>query len=896
MSISINNQKDIIANSIRIVQQNGELKDIQEAINEAAATVEGNLSPGQIATISSLSTALDNDPNYFSNNQAALNLKADIGTTYTKTEVNNSLSTKANTADVFTKTEVNNSLALKANTATTYTKSETDTLISDLVGGAPGALNTLNELAAAINDDSAFSTTVLGQIATKAPIASPTFTGTVNGITKAMVGLNNVDNTSDLLKPLNTATQTLLNNSAVAWSSGLLEGTHHILKSGSDALGIQKSTGAPIAYFLENGSTAIYGNLFLSGDLVFSALGNATIATLLAAKAPLANPTFTGTVSGVTKSMVGLENVDNTSDANKPISTLTQAALDLKIGLDNTFQKTISGELTYLNINAAFRLAFDSSLNKVSIQYFDSDGTVVTDSWITLGEFNFNTDSNTASTILNKLTVNYDIICGDLTCNSIYGGAATQITNAINSAIVGKADVTYVVGQLLTKMDKAGGTFTGAVTCNNNVTITGNLDMTTVGTKLTVKEIQAAPSSNLELSGIVKINNSITGVTKAMVGLSNVDDTSDAAKPISSLTQTALNLKAPILSPTFTGLLTCADIKTSGDINFLPDRARIIWNDTNKWFSFQYYDNEVSPTNQWIGICDFQINQANKEGNVITNQVYADSASLTNALIDTITALNATSVTIDDSLIINESLTVNGTNVITALNTKQNTLSYYTPGGGSSIAVDTTSLKGFKGGNYITMSDASQTLTFHVDTAALAVDFQVKMNAVAPLLKTYNVVSGFYDLSIDSSLNLTMANIDATNNLTAQNTIISNSIQAYDASQVTINDNVVITGNLTVTNGVSSSSNYWCAGRVDTDGTKLNSKGLHTYTVSKGSPGQYTITMNAAHPDGANYICVVSGRTFHIPVFQDSSTVFRVQPKSAANANEDADFTFLVLR
>ena len=39
---------------------------------------------------------------------------------------------------------------------------------------------------------------------------------------------------------------------------------------------------------------------------------------LLSAKAPLASPTFNGTVNGITKSMVGLGNVDNTSDANKP--------------------------------------------------------------------------------------------------------------------------------------------------------------------------------------------------------------------------------------------------------------------------------------------------------------------------------------------------------------------------------------------------------------------------------------------------------------------------------------------------------------------------------------------------------------------------------------------------
>ena len=45
-------------------------------------------------------------------------------------------------------------------------------------------------------------------------------------------------------------------------------------------------------------------------------------------KAPLASPTFTGTVSGVTKSMVGLDNVDNATDANKPISSAKRDALN----------------------------------------------------------------------------------------------------------------------------------------------------------------------------------------------------------------------------------------------------------------------------------------------------------------------------------------------------------------------------------------------------------------------------------------------------------------------------------------------------------------------------------------------------------------------------------------
>jgi len=62
----------------------------------------------------------------------------------------------------------------------------------------------------------------------------------------------------------------------------------------------------------------------VSGNAVFDAM---------ALKAPLASPSFTGTVSGITSSMVGLGNVNNTSDANKPVSTAQQTALNLKANL-----------------------------------------------------------------------------------------------------------------------------------------------------------------------------------------------------------------------------------------------------------------------------------------------------------------------------------------------------------------------------------------------------------------------------------------------------------------------------------------------------------------------------------------------------------------------------------
>ena len=66
--------------------------------------------------------------------------------------------------------------------------------ISDLVGGAPGALDTLNELAAAIGDDASYASGITTALGLKAPLASPAFSGTPTGITKAHVGLNNVAN------------------------------------------------------------------------------------------------------------------------------------------------------------------------------------------------------------------------------------------------------------------------------------------------------------------------------------------------------------------------------------------------------------------------------------------------------------------------------------------------------------------------------------------------------------------------------------------------------------------------------------------------------------------------------------------------------------------------------
>lgn len=114
--------------------------------------------------------------------------------------------------------------------------------------------------------------------------------GNPHGTTKAHVGLGNADNTSDLSKPVSTATQAALD------------------------LKVNKSD-----TYVKTVNTQ-------SGDVV------------------------------LTKASISLGNVDNTSDLNKPISTATQAALDLKVTIPAPIQHTTAGDYSNTTSRRALRL------------------------------------------------------------------------------------------------------------------------------------------------------------------------------------------------------------------------------------------------------------------------------------------------------------------------------------------------------------------------------------------------------------------------------------------------------------------------------------------------------------------------------------------------------------
>ena len=138
------------------------------------------------------------------------------------------------------------------------TETYVGTAISNLVDTAPSTLNTLNELAAALGDDPNYATTISTAIGNKLDSNYVTIGNTLlDGVSGQSYGLIG---TSDYLDVKNTN-------------------------------GYNKE--------IELDISAVETKLETYGF------------------AKLASPTFTGNVSGITKSMVGLGNVDNTSDAEK---------------------------------------------------------------------------------------------------------------------------------------------------------------------------------------------------------------------------------------------------------------------------------------------------------------------------------------------------------------------------------------------------------------------------------------------------------------------------------------------------------------------------------------------------------------------------------------------------
>ena len=186
-------------------------------------------------------------------------------------------------------------------TGVTATAAELNIL--DGVTASASELNILDGVTAStaeLNYVDGVTSAIQTQIDAKAPTASPTFTGTVSGITKAMVDLGNVDNTSDANKPVSTAAQTALDLKAPL-ASPALTGTPTAPTATAGTSTTQVATtafvGTAVANLVGTAAEALNTLGELSDALADDPNFATTIATSIGAKAPIASPTFTGTVT-----------------------------------------------------------------------------------------------------------------------------------------------------------------------------------------------------------------------------------------------------------------------------------------------------------------------------------------------------------------------------------------------------------------------------------------------------------------------------------------------------------------------------------------------------------------------------------------------------------------------
>ncbi len=159
--------------------------------------------PALLDTLNELAAAIGDDPSFFTT--VATNLSnhesdttnvhgiADTSLLVTTTGTQ-TLTNKTITSPVISTISNTGTLTLPTTTGTVALTSDITTAINNLVDGAPAALDTLNELAAAINDDASYASTITTALGTKAPLADPTFTGTATIPTLSLTNALSISN------------------------------------------------------------------------------------------------------------------------------------------------------------------------------------------------------------------------------------------------------------------------------------------------------------------------------------------------------------------------------------------------------------------------------------------------------------------------------------------------------------------------------------------------------------------------------------------------------------------------------------------------------------------------------------------------------------------------------
>jgi guanylate kinase len=360
-------------------------------------------------------------------------------------------------------------------------------------------------------------------------------------VDKAQVGLGNVDNTSDKDKPVSDATQQLINEVKESINSGNTTITDNLTKHIEDYNNPHKVTKDQVG--LGNVDNTSDKDKPLS-DAAKEAINE--VKTLITSSGTDLSNHIKDYINPhrVTAEQVGLGNVNNTSDLDKPISNATQKELDkldAKIDKINTDQGT--------DLSAHLRdFSNPHKVTKEQIGLGNVDNTADLDKPISTATQKAIDDAKAANNTALDNHANRTDNPHKVTKDQVGLG------NVDNTADINKP---VSVAQQ-NALDTLSNSLNTAI--NNHV---GNTNNPHQVTKEQVGLGKVDNTSDLEKPISVATQNAISEVvsnldkhiadknnphevTKEQIGLGRVDNTSDLEKPISTATQVALDKKAEL--------------------------------------------------------------------------------------------------------------------------------------------------------------------------------------------------------------------------------------------------------------------------------------------------------------------------------------------------------------
>ena len=377
----------------------------------------------------------------------------------------------------------------------------------------------------------AFASKVAESVSGIVPIVNGgTGANTVAGA-KTNLGLNNVDNTSDLNKPVSTATQKALDakENAINKSSNTALGTSDILFPTQNA--VKAYVDSQMANTtVPDASVTTKGKIQLAGDL-----GGTAYAPTVPGLANKENAIPAGTTTQyyrgdktwqtLDKTVVGLNNVENTSDVNKPVSTATQAVLDLKAPLVSPGFTGVPTAPTAVIGTSTTQIATTAFVNATLATASSPDATTTLKGRIQLaGDLGGTADAPTVPGLANKENI------ANKSTNTSLGNSDVLFPTQ-------KAVKTYVDNQVSAGVADASTSDKGKIQLAGD--LSGTADAPTVPGLLSKEPTITTGTTSQYYRG----DKTWQTLDKTAVGLGNVDNTSDSNKPVSTAVQTALNTK-----------------------------------------------------------------------------------------------------------------------------------------------------------------------------------------------------------------------------------------------------------------------------------------------------------------------------------------------------------------